>query len=70
MRFMDYQTQQKMHLINKANQMQAMGGIPSGYAVYYFNTSYNHQPMAFQVNNVATLSLRKFIIEYRYHKWK
>lgn len=41
----------KMHLINKANQMQAMGGIPSGYAVYYFNTSYNHQPMAFQVNN-------------------
>ena len=59
MRFMDYQTQQKKHLINKANQMQAMGGIPSGYAVYYFNTSYNHQPMAFQVNNVATLSLRK-----------
>lgn len=49
----------KKHLINKANQMQAMGGIPSGYAVYYFNTSYNHQPMAFQVNNVATLSLRK-----------
>lgn len=49
----------KNHLINKANQMQAMGGIPSGYAVYYFNTSYNHQPMAFQVNNVATLSLRK-----------
>lgn len=49
----------KNHLINKANQMQAMGGIPSGYSVYYFNTSYNHQPMAFQVNNVATLSLRK-----------
>lgn len=49
----------KNHLINKANQMQAMGGIPSGYAVYYFNTSYNHQPMAFQINNVATLSLRK-----------
>ena len=49
----------KNYLINKANQMQAMGGIPSGYAVYYFNTSYNHQPMAFQVNNVATLSLRK-----------
>ena len=49
----------KKHLINKANQMQAMGGIPSGYAVYYFNTSYNHQPIAFQVNNVATLSLRK-----------
>lgn len=49
----------KNWLINKANQMQAMGGIPSGYAVYYFNTSYNHQPMAFQVNNVATLSLRK-----------
>ena len=49
----------KKHMINKANQMQAMGGIPSGYAVYYFNTSYNHQPMAFQVNNVATLSLRK-----------
>ena len=49
----------KKHLINKANQMKAMGGIPSGYAVYYFNTSYNHQPMAFQVNNVATLSLRK-----------
>lgn len=49
----------KNHLINKANQMLAMGGIPSGYAVYYFNTSYNHQPMAFQVNNVATLSLRK-----------
>ena len=49
----------KKYLINKANQMQAMGGIPSGYAVYYFNTSYNHQPMAFQVNNVATLSLRK-----------
>lgn len=49
----------KKHLINKAHQMQAMGGIPSGYAVYYFNTSYNHQPMAFQVNNVATLSLRK-----------
>ena len=49
----------KKHLIDKANQMQAMGGIPSGYAVYYFNTSYNHQPMAFQVNNVATLSLRK-----------
>ena len=49
----------KKHLINKANQMQAMGGIPCGYAVYYFNTSYNHQPMAFQVNNVATLSLRK-----------
>ena len=49
----------KNWLINKANQMQAMGGIPSGYAVYYFNTSYNHQPMAFQINNVATLSLRK-----------
>ena len=49
----------KNHLINKANQMLAMGGIPSGYSVYYFNTSYNHQPMAFQVNNVATLSLRK-----------
>lgn len=49
----------KNWLINKANQMQAMGGIPSGYSVYYFNTSYNHQPMAFQVNNVATLSLRK-----------
>ena len=49
----------KNHLINKANQMLAMGGISSGYSVYYFNTSYNHQPMAFQVNNVATLSLRK-----------
>lgn len=50
----------KNYLINKANQiLYNMGGIPSGYSVYYFTTSYNHQPMAFQVNNVATLSLRK-----------
>ena len=57
MRFMELPNSTKKHLINKANQMQAMGGIPSGYAVYYFNTSYNHQPMAFQVNNVATYHL-------------
>ena len=44
-------------LINKANQMRYMASPPAGYGCYYFETG--RQPIAFQVNNVSTLNLRK-----------
>ena len=44
-------------LINKANQMRNMASPPAGYGCYYFETG--RQPIAFQVNNVSTLNLRK-----------
>lgn len=44
-------------LINKANQMRYMASPPAGYGCYYFETG--KQPIAFQVNNVSTLNLRK-----------